>query len=108
MDACGIPSADRAKRSICPCGGRNTVRVVVEYIAFNDGSIQYVGGRFCYVDRAMIGLDIPVEAIPVQVSIYDLHEPDEIILITFTHTETPKESRSGADIPGRAGGEYLG
>ena len=100
MDGCDVPSSQRKKRAVCPCGGRNTVRVVVEYIRFSDASTQYAGGRFCYFDNALIDIKIPVDAILVQVSIYDLHEPDEIIRITFTHT-APNVPQSGGTSPER-------
>jgi hypothetical protein len=98
----------REKRALCPCGGRNTVRVVIEYIRIGDASVQYAGGRFCYFSNALIDITIPADAIPVQASIYDLHEPDEIIRITFTLTQTPDESRRGSDVPGKAGEDNHG
>lgn len=78
------------RRPLCPCGGRNTIRVVVEYELPGSERIDYVGGRFCYVANALIDIQIPEDATPVRALIYDLHEPDEIIRITFT-------SRAGED-----------
>ena len=74
-----IPVSQREKRALCPCGGRNTVKVVLEYLDYDNGSTQYAGGRFCYFGNALIDIEIPADAIPVQASIYDLHEPDEKI-----------------------------
>jgi hypothetical protein len=61
----------------------NTIRVVVGYILFGDGRVDYAGGRFCYHTDALIDIEIPADATPVQALIYDLHQPDEIIRITF-------------------------
>jgi ribosomal protein L35AE/L33A len=96
MPACIVEK----KRASCACGGRNAVRIVLEYVDYNDQSTQYLGGRFCYVDRAVIGMKIPADAILVQMSIYDIHEPDEIIRIDF-HPKTPNESRDSAVSPER-------
>ena len=79
--------AQRAPRVSCPCGARNTVRIVVEYILYRDGSVHYAGGRFCYVADALIDIKIPADSIPVRALIYDLHEPDEIVRIEFSHTD---------------------
>lgn len=68
-------------RAACPCGGRHSIRIVVEYLL--RGRIEYAGGRFCYVSEAAIELHVPPEATPLRALIYDLHEPDEIIRITF-------------------------
>ncbi len=73
----------RARRALCRCGGRNTVRVIVEYARFGDDLICYAGGSFCYHSNALIDLEIPDGAIPIQAHIYDLHDPEEIIRITF-------------------------
>ena len=81
------------KRASCACGGRNAVRITFEYIDYNDQSTQFVGGRFCYFDRAVVGLHIPADAIPVEMTIYDIHEPDEIIRIRF-RPKTPNVSPS--------------
>lgn len=59
----------------------------MEYILSSEGRIDYVGGTFCYHSNAVIDLAIPDGAVPVQALIYDLHEPDEIIRITFTQRE---------------------
>jgi hypothetical protein len=83
--------AQRAPRVSCPCGARNTVRIVVEYVLLGEERADYAGGRFCYVNDALIDIEIPVDAILVQASVYDLHEPDEIIRITFSHTNGSTE-----------------
>ena len=100
----------RAKRSLCPCGGRNIIRVIVEYILFGQGSIDYVGGSFCYHSDALIDIEIPDGATPVQALIYDLHEPDEIIRITFTQRKHRRRMSPGAgrDVPGKAGDDQQG
>ena len=83
---CLVPKEQRAQRALCPCGGRNTIRVVVEYILFGDGRVDYAGGRFCYHTDALIDIEIPAGATPVQALIYDLHQPEEIIRITFVQS----------------------
>jgi hypothetical protein len=89
---CFVPmSAQRAPRVSCPCGGRYTVRIVVEYIKYSDGTVHYAGGRFCYVSDALIDIKIPADSILVRALIYDLHEPDEIVRIEFSHTDGSTE-----------------
>lgn len=113
--SCQVPESQRARRALCPCGGRNIIRVVVEYILSGEGRIDYVGGTFCYHSNAVIDLAIPDGSIPVQAIIYDLHEPDEIIRIRFTQSPRPggvgipasqspgfAGSRGPSDPPGRA------
>jgi hypothetical protein len=79
--------AQQGTRTPCPCGGRNTARVVVEYD--RNGVLGYEGGRFCYVLNAAIDIQIPDGATPVETILYDVHEPDEVIRITFTRRGTP-------------------
>jgi hypothetical protein len=106
---CLIPPAQRARRSLCPCGGANTIRVVVEYIAVRGARIDYAGGRFCYHSNALIDIEIPADATPVRALIYDLHQPDEIITITFTQAEHKRRmSPAGRDVPGEAGDDQQG
>ena len=69
---------------------------MVEYID-PGGRVDYAAGRFCYVNDALVNIGLPVGAIPVQATIYDWHEPDEIIRITFTRSPGPAR-----DIPGEA------
>lgn len=107
-----IPSFQRAERTLCPCGGMSTIRVVVEFILFGSGSIDYAGGRFCYHSDAAIDIEIPAGATPVRALVYDLHRPDEIIRITFTQATHRRRMSpdAGLDVPGKAGdvqGSYL-
>lgn len=88
---CHVPESQRARRTLCPCGGRNVIRVIVEYVLSGQGRIDYVGGTFCYHSDALIDIAIPDGATPVQAIIYDLHEPDEVIRITFTQSPRPGE-----------------
>jgi hypothetical protein len=107
---CGVPPAQRKQRTTCPCGGANTIRVVVEYIDTEHAQINYAGGRFCYAMDALINIEIPADAVPVRAMIYDLHQPDEIIQITFTHLERRMSPDAGQDSPGREDsdqGNYL-
>ncbi len=98
-----VPESQRARRALCPCGGRNTIRVVVEFILF-EGRIDYAGGRFCYHSDALIDIEIPDGATPVRALIYDLHEPDEIITITFTQSPRRRMSPdAGRDVPEKEG-----
>ena len=90
--SCQVPASQRAQRTLCPCGGRNILRVIVEYILSSEGRIDYAGGTFCYHSDALIDIEIPAGATPVQALIYDLHEPDEIIRITFTQRERRRMS----------------
>lgn len=103
-------SAQRAPRVSCPCGGRYSVRVVVEYVLPGEARIDYAGGRFCYVSNAVIDLEIPAGATPLRALIYDLHEPDEIIHITFTENEYRRRMspEAGDGVPGKAGGDQQG
>jgi hypothetical protein len=109
--SCLVPESQRAQRTLCPCGGRNTVRVVVEYVLFGDGRIDYAGGRFCYHSDARIDIQIPASATPVRALVYDLHDPDEIITITFTQAPRRRMGPAGHDVPGLEGdgvqGAYL-
>ena len=79
----------------------NTIRVVVEYIEFGEGRVDYAGGRFCYHSDALIDIEIPDGAMPVQALIYDLHEPDEIIRITFVQSKHRRRMSpgNGDDVP---------
>ena len=91
--SCGVPESQQTRRSLCPCGGRNNIRVMVEYIMPGQEQIDYAGGRFCYHSNALIDIEIPETAIPLQALIYDLHDPDEIIRITFSRSpETQPEA----------------
>ncbi len=81
MARCQVPDSQRARRALCLCGGMNTIKVVVEYT--ENGRIDYTGGRFCYVAHAGIDIRIPDGATPIQAMIFDLHQPNEIIRITF-------------------------
>lgn len=102
MAGCFIPGSQRTRRPLCPCGGRNAIRVVVEYVA--QGRTDYAGGRFCYHSDALIDIEIPAGATPVQAMLYDLHEPDEIIRITFSRMEPDPDG----NLPGQAEqGAYL-
>lgn len=107
---CLIPESQRTRRTLCPCGGRNSIRVVVEYVLFGQGRIDYAGGRFCYHSSALIDIEIPDDSTPVQAIIYDLHEPDEIIRITFT--QSPHDRRmspdAGRDVSRREGDKQQG
>lgn len=67
----------------------NTIRVVVEFVMFGSGNIDYAGGRFCYHSDALINIEIPAGATPVRALVYDLHQPDEIIRIEFTQSRAP-------------------
>lgn len=102
---CPLPVSQRTKRTLCPCGGFNTIRVVVEYIAFGEGRVDYAGGRYCYHHDALIDIEIPDGATPVQALIYDLHDPDEIIRITFMQSRHRRRVSPdpGEGIPGEAG-----
>jgi hypothetical protein len=82
-----ICRAQHGARTSCPCGGRNSVRVMVEYELA--GKLGYIGGRFCYVANAAIGVEIPEGATPTEVVLYDLHQADEVIRITYTKRGTP-------------------
>ena len=79
---------------------------MVEYT--QDGHTGYAGGRFCYVADALIDIEIPEDATPVEALVYDWHEPDEAIRITFRRRMSPD---GGGDVPGKAGdgeqGAYL-
>jgi hypothetical protein len=81
----------------CICGGRYSVHVAVEYID-PSGRVEYASGRFCYINDALIDIGLPADAIPLQATIYDWHEPGEIIRITFTRPS----SDPGGDVPGEA------
>lgn len=106
---CLVPRSQRAQRTLCPCGGMNTIRVVVEYILTREARIDYVGGRFCYHSDARIDIELPADATPVRALIYDLHQPDEIITITFTQAEHRRRmSPGGRDVPGKTGGDKQG
>ena len=112
MNCFSMP-AQRAPRVACPCGGRYSVRVVVEYLFSEDARINYAGGRYCYVRDAAIDLEIPAGATPLRALVYDLHEPDEFISIVFRESE-PRRRMSpdgGGDVPGKEGdpqrGAYL-
>jgi hypothetical protein len=100
--------AERVPRVTCPCGGRNTVRVVVEYI--RDGTVEYVGGRFCYNLNALIDIELPEGTQPVQALIYSLHEPDEQIRITFMQSRHRRRVSPGQAVvpPGEAGEDQQG
>ena len=107
--SCLVPPAQRIHRTACPCGGNNTIRVVVEFVMFGSGTVEYAGGRFCYSMDAAIDLEIPAGATPVRALIYDLHQPDEIIRIEFTQaTHRRRMSPAGQDVPGRAGDDVQG
>jgi hypothetical protein len=107
--SCLIPESQKARRTLCPCGGRNTIRVVIEYVLSDQGRIEYAGGRFCYYADALIDIEIPDGATPLQAVLYDLHEPNEIIRITFTQRERRRMSPdAGRDVPGRAGDDIQG
>ena len=80
--------AHQAPRVPCICGGRYSVYVAVEYID-PSGRVDYAGGRFCYINDALINIGLPADAIPLQATIYDWHEPDEILRITFTRVDPP-------------------
>src|SRR2546430_845631 len=99
--SCMLPESQRTRRTLCPCGGMNTIRVVVEYIEFGEGRVDYAGGRFCYHSDALIDIEIPDGAMPVQALIYDLHEPDEIIRITFVQSKHRRRMSpgNGDDVP---------
>lgn len=86
------------------------MRVVVEYILPRDGRIDYAGGRFCYHSDARIDIELPADATPVRALIYDLHQPDEIITITFTESEHRRRMSpdAGRDVPGKAGDDKQG
>jgi hypothetical protein len=86
----------------------NTIRVVVEYILAGEGRIDYAGGRFCYHSDALIDIQIPDGATPVRALIYDLHNPDEIITITFTQHERRMSPDVGRVVPGKAGDDEHG
>lgn len=106
---CLVPRSQLTRRTLCPCGGRNTIRVVVEYVLLREGRIDYAGGRFCYHSDALIDIEIPAGATPVRAIIYDLHEPDEIIRITFTQSpQRRRMSPGGRDVPGKAGDDQQG
>ena len=112
MNCFSMP-AQRAPRVACPCGGRYSVRVVVEYLLFGDARINYAGGRYCYVRDAAIDLEIPAGATPLRALVYDLHEPDEFICITFRESDDRRRMSpgDGGDVPGKDGdprqGAYL-
>jgi hypothetical protein len=110
--SCLVPESQRRQRTACPCGGMNTVRVVVEFVLFGNGTIDYAGGRFCYHSDALISIEIPPGATPIRALLYDLHQPDEIIRIEFTQAPRRRMSPdAGHDVPGKAGdiqGAYLG
>jgi hypothetical protein len=97
--------AQRAPRVTCPCGGRNTVRVVLEYIPEGGGSVEYLGGRFCYNLDALIDLEVPPGAVPLQLLLYSFHEPDEQIRITFVQSRHRRRTSPGGAVltPGEAG-----
>jgi hypothetical protein len=88
-----------AQRVPCVCGGRYSVRIVVEYVDPAHGRVDYAGGRFCYVRDALMEIGLPDGATPVQVTIYDWHEPDEVVRITFTRSapdpDSPAEAGDG-------------
>jgi hypothetical protein len=107
---CGVPQSQRKQRTTCPCGGANTIRVVVEYIDTEHARIDYAGGRFCYRMDARIDIELPADAVPVRAMIYDLHQPDEVIQITFTQLERRMSPSAESELPGREGdrqGNYL-
>jgi hypothetical protein len=107
---CGVPQSQRKQRTTCPCGGANTIRVVVEYIDTEHARIDYAGGRFCYRMDARIDIELPADAVPVRAMMYDLHSPDEIIQITFTQLERRMSPDVESEVPGREGdrqGNYL-
>ena len=107
---CGVPPTQRMQRTTCPCGGANTIRVVVEYIDTEHARIDYAGGRFCYRMDARIDIELPADAVPVRAMIYDLHQPDEVIQITFTQLERRMSPDAESELPGREGdrqGNYL-
>jgi hypothetical protein len=60
---------------------------------------------------ARIDIELPADAVPVRAMIYDLHQPDEVIQITFTQQERRMSPDAGHDDPGKVGddrqGEYL-
>ncbi len=93
---------------LCPCGGRNTIRVVVEFLTL-DGRVDYAGGRFCYHSDAVIDIEIPDGAMPVEALIYDLHEPEEFIRITFMQGKHRRRVNPDAgEVPGKAGDDKQG
>lgn len=107
---CGVPATQRKQRTTCPCGGANTIRVIVEYIDTGQSRIDYAGGRFCYAMDAQINIELPADAVPVRAMIYDLHSPDELINITFTQLERRMSPDAESELPGREGdrqGNYL-
>jgi hypothetical protein len=107
--SCLVPESQRQQRTACPCGGMNTVRVVVEYVLFGSGTIDYAGGRFCYHSDALINIEIPAGATPVRALIYDLHQPDEIVRIEFSQaTHIRRMSPASHDVPGSAGDDIQG
>jgi hypothetical protein len=79
----------------------NTIRVVVEYVEFGEGRVDYAGGRFCYHTDALIDIEIPDGVTPVQALIYDLHQLDEIIRITFMQSKHRRRVSpdAGDDVP---------
>jgi hypothetical protein len=76
---------------------------VVEYIDTEHARIDYAGGRFCYAMDALINIELPADAVPVRAMIYDLHQPDEIIQITFTHLERRMSPDAESELPGKEG-----
>ena len=94
------------QRVPCICGGRYFVHVVVEYLD-PSGRVDYAGGRFCYVKDALMDIGLPADALPVQVTIYDWHEPDEIIRVTFTHRRRMSPD-GGEASPEKAGDDEQG
>lgn len=78
--------AMRPPKVTCPCGSRYTARIIVEYISFQTGHIDYAGGRFCFVE-GVPGIKLPAGAIPLQMLIYDLSTPNEITRIDLTDAE---------------------
>lgn len=103
LTGAGCRAPEPAPRVKCPCGENYCVRVVVEYI--QDGHVDYAGGRFCYVATAKIDIEIPDDAEVIQAMVYDMHQPDEFIRITFTPRFIPRpRDAEGApdddDVPG--------
>jgi hypothetical protein len=101
LPECGVSAIQRKQRTTCPCGGANTIRVVVEYIDTEHARTDYAGGRFCYRMDARIDIELPAGAVPVRAMIYDLHQPDEVIQITFTRHERRMSPDAGQDAPGK-------
>jgi hypothetical protein len=107
--SCLVSESQRRQRTVCTCGGMNTIRVVVEFVLFGSGTIDYAGGRFCYHSDALISIEVPPGATPIRALLYDLHQPDEIIRIEFAQaTHIRRMSPGERGVPGSEGDDLQG